>query len=132
MTLLPFIKREINMKKKFYIERIESDIIEVSFEHGELVSTGCGLRELIGEGVQTFEDMLKHLNKRYNLSADQNDYEIMEEDGLLQTSKQVANHSEAQNGGWMEPTAKEIEDWKEGLGKLYSENYRIRFHKIDS
>ena len=120
------------MKKKFYIERIRSDIVEDSFENGELNSTGCGLNEVIGEGVQTLEDMLKHLNKLYNLSTDRNDYEINEDDGILETSKQVANHSDAQNGGWMEPTTKEIEAWKEGRGKLYSENFTIRFHKIAS
>jgi hypothetical protein len=118
------------MKNKFYLERIKSDIIEESFENGELDSTGCGLNETIGKGFQTFEEMLKHLNKLYNLSTDKNDYEIQEENGILETSKQVANHSEAQNGGWMEPTTKEIEDWKEGRGKLYSEDFTINFHKI--
>ena len=35
------------MNKKFYLERIESEIIEDSFEHGELDSTGCGLNQTI-------------------------------------------------------------------------------------
>jgi hypothetical protein len=120
----------LTSKKTFYLENISSDIIEESYERGELESTGCGLKEKIGEAFATFSEMLQHLNKFYGLSDNREDYDIDESNGRLQTEKQVANHSEEQNGGWMEPTPQEIEAWKEGRGKLYREHYEISFHKI--
>jgi hypothetical protein len=126
------MKKELNMteKKRFYLEKIATDIIEEKYDGGELESTGCGLNELIGKAFVTVESMMKYLSDYHGLSANKEDYNIDEDNGRIQTEKQVANHSEEQNGGWMEPTAPEIDAWKEGRGKLYCEHWNIYFHKI--
>lgn len=37
----------------------------------------------------------------------------------------VADHSEEQNGGWMEPTDEEMKAWQKGNLKLYTEDFSI-------
>ena len=128
-----YLEQEVEIMKKnklFYLERVDSDITEDSYEHGELDGTGCGLHETIGKRFGSLEDVIQYLSKIYGLSDKKDNYEIDEKNGFLQIDKQVANHSEEQNGGWMEPTAQEITSWKDGRGKLYNEHYTISFHKI--
>lgn len=111
---------------KYHLISIDSDIGEDSLELGEGDSTGCGLNnEKIGVTFENMPAMLKHLHGHYGLPRDLADYE--EENNVLHTSKTVANHSEAQNGGWMEPTEAEYELWQKGELTLYSENFTIRF-----
>jgi hypothetical protein len=116
--------------KPLYLESIESTIHEDSFENGEGESTGCGLREKIGQRFKDKKEMLQYLEKMHGLSSDENDYEEGDQKETLETDKQCANHSEEQNGGWMTPTSSEIEQWKAGKLKLYNEHYRIVFHYI--
>ena len=118
------------MAERYFIEYISTDIIEVVFDDEELESTGCGLRgEKIGRAFNTFQEMLNYLVNNYGLTADKTNYEV-DEDGVLQTSKMVADHSAHQNGGWFEPTSEEIKKWKKGEMKLYVEDYTIKFHAI--
>lgn len=57
-------------------------------------------------------------------------YEYGIEGDSMITSKTVADHSEAQNGGWFEATEQEIAQWEQGEIVLYSENYYIKFLEI--
>lgn len=103
-----------------------SDIVEDSCEEGEGNSTGCGYAgQPLGRTFPTIPAAIQHLASYYGLPANEADYTI--EEGLLQTSRMVADHTEAQNGGWMEPTSEEMSAWRAGHLKLYSENYDIRF-----
>ena len=105
---------------------ISSDICEDSYEHGELASTGCGLpKTLIDLTFHSFDEATNWLNQHYDLPKGESNYEIT--DQIMQTDKLVADHTQAQNGGWMEPTLEEIGKWKEGLQKLYVEHYFISF-----
>jgi hypothetical protein len=120
---------------KHHLIAISSNIIEDSYEDGELGSTGCGYQdEKIGKTFDSLEAMIKYLHDYYSLSDKINDYEKNEFnqncEQILNTSCLVSNHSEAQNGGWFKPTENEIEEWKKGLFKLYTETYTIRFLKI--
>lgn len=113
----------------FHLVGLTSDICEDNFEEGEGASTGCGLRLAIGKTFATFPDMLKYLAGTYGLSASKNDYND-EGNGTLETSRAVANHSNAQNGGWFEPTEEEYAQWRAGKLKLYVENFDIKWHNI--
>lgn len=112
----------------YHLVGLTSDIVEDHAKHGEGKSTGCGYpNEKIGEDFATFESMLKYLSVYYGLSDKAADYN--REGNVLETSRTVANHSEAQNGGWMNPTDEEYAQWHAGKIKLYSDNYTIRFHE---
>lgn len=114
---------------KVHLVKLSSDIVEDHYELGAGKSTGCGYsNEPVGKTFESFEAMLKYLADYYGLSSDANDYE--NEDGKLYTSKTVANHSEAQNGGWFEPTEAELEAWTNGELMLYSEDYVIEYHYV--
>lgn len=111
---------------KIHLVEISSDIVEDSFKEGLLTSTGCGLSgEKIGKTFEDMPAMLKYLSSYYGLSEELAAYE---ENGTeLETAKAVANHSEAQNGGWFEPTEEEYALWKRGKLKLYSEMFIIKY-----
>lgn len=112
-----------------HLVALSSHIVEDCFETGEGASTGCGYaNEHIGRTFPSFDAMLQYLSDHYGLSADTKDYERGR--GELYTSRTVANHSDAQNGGWLEPTGVEYADWRAGKTKLYAENYSIQFHYV--
>lgn len=114
---------------KVHLVKLSSDIVEDHYELGAGKSTGCGYsNEPVGKTFESFEAMLKYLADYYGLSSDANDYE--NEGSKLYTSKTVANHSEAQNGGWFEPTEAELEAWSNGELMLYSEDYIIEYHYV--
>jgi|TARA_Y100000034_G_scaffold133551_1_gene199338 hypothetical protein len=116
--------------KRYFLEYITSEIYEDSYEEGECRFTGCGLDKThIGKFFNTKEEMAKYLADYYGLSEDVNDY-ITDINGSWETDRQVADHSEAQNGGWFKPTEKEIEQWKQDKIKLYVEHYWTRFHRV--
>lgn len=113
---------------KYHLVSISSDIVEDNYEEGEGDSTGCGYQgEKIGETFPDMESMVKYLSTHYGLSEQLVDYNI--EDRHLETSRLCANHSEAQNGGWFEPTKQEIDLWTQNQMKLYSENYTVNYLK---
>ena len=109
-----------------YKRQTASDICEDHYEEGEGASTGCGYSgEKIGQTFPTLAAMIKHLASYYGLPESEADYDI--DGNTLSTTKTVANHSEAQNGGWFEATAEEIAAWTEGKMKLYAETFFINF-----
>ncbi len=112
---------------KLSLMSLHSEIYEDSFSEGQLDSTGAGLPNTpIAKEFSSAKEMLEYLAKNYGLSTDLNDYDT-ETPGELHTAKQVADHAEAQNGGWMEPTPEEVAAWKKGEGKLYDEEYYIKY-----
>lgn len=116
-----------------HLVSISSDIYEDDFEKGEGKATGCGYdAEKIGKTFDTFPQMLAYLEKTYGLSANEADYGVNCVNGErhLHYSKTVANHSEAQNGGWFEPTQEELARWRAGALMLYSEDYVINWHQV--
>ncbi len=111
---------------KYHLVSVSSDICEDDYEEGEGASTGCGLGALqVGRTFDTFQQMLQYLASYFGLPNDEPGYHV--EGNTLHTSKTVADHSNAQNGGWFDPTEAELKDWKEGKIKLYSENFLIKF-----
>lgn len=111
---------------KLHLVSISSDIIEDHFEQGLLESTGCGLSdEKIGVSFPDMAAMLSYLASHYNIGDKQVDYEVTSSE--LYTEKMVADHSQAQNGGWFEPTEQEYADWREGKIKLFSEAFVIKY-----
>ena len=121
---------------KHHLIAISSDIIEDSYEEGELSATGCGLgNEPVGKTFDSFADMVKYLHDHYGMSNDEADYGIDEVNAgvekVLNTSHMVADYSNHQNGGWFEPTEAEIELWKKDGMKLYSENFRVRYLNLN-
>lgn len=116
--------------RKFHLVGITSDICLDDPEEGEGESTGCGYGgEKIGKTFNSFESMLKYLADHYGLSGDKNDYDDTNA-GFLSTDRSVADHSQAQNGGWFEPTEAEYEQWRAGTLKLYVEHFGIEFHEV--
>jgi len=121
-----FIRKPEEPAHSFFLESIDSEIMEDSYEEGEGSYTGCGLPMTpLAEKFRSKEEMLKWVEDNYGFT----DFEENESPGIMATTKTVANHSSEQNGGWMEPTEKEVELWKLGRGKLYAENVTIRYHK---
>lgn len=109
-----------------HIINFSSDILENSYEDGELRSTGCGYQnEPVGKSFDDMQKAISYLNKTYGMPGDVKDYEI--DHSEIFTSMMVADHSAKQNGGWMEPTRQEKELWMQNKFKLYSENFRISF-----
>lgn len=114
----------------YHLVSLSSEINEDHFESGDGASTGCGYQgEKIGKTFETFPEMLAYLASHYGLSANEADYNVDNEKGRRQLhySKTVADHSQAQNGGWFEPTAAELEQWRAGTLQLYSEDYVINW-----
>lgn len=100
-----------------------------TIENGEGAHTGCGLNNFpVGKTFQSMSAMLGYVASAFGLSTQMGDYDT--EGNYLQTSKTVANHSEAQNGGWFDPTPTEYQKWREGKLKLYSENFAIHFLRV--
>jgi len=111
-----------------HLVSISSEICEDSYEEGEGKCTGAGLSdEKIGKDFKSEKEMFEWLSDNYGLPIKKEDYECTRKD--CQTDKLVADHSEAQNGGWFKPRKEEIAKWKKGKMKLYNEHYRVRFHK---
>lgn len=114
---------------KIHLVDVSSDIVEDSFIEGEGRSTGCGLRnEKIGKSFECMADMLKYLATTYGLSALEKDYN--KSPHTLETSRTVANHTAAQNGGWFEATPTELDAWRKGVLLLFSENFTVNYHYI--
>jgi hypothetical protein len=119
----------MNLREKTnHLVSISSEIIEDSYNEGEMAGTGCGLQnQKIGRTFDSVQKALKWLTDNYSgLTEDLVDYDT-ECENVLRTSAQVADHSNSQNGGWMEPTAKEIALWKKGKGKLFVEHFDVIF-----
>lgn len=111
---------------RYHLVNINSDICEDTLNEGIGASTGCGLQDLaVGRTFDTLQQMLNYLSSYHGLSANEADYNVEPEH--LQFDKQVANHSEAQNGGWFEPTEAEVSAWQRGEAKLYNESYDIHY-----
>jgi hypothetical protein len=111
-----------------HLVKIDSDIVEDHYEHGEGASTGCGYSgEPVGKTFSNMAAMLDYLSTCFGLSKREADYDAAE--GRLQTSRTVANHSARQNGGWFEATKEELAAWRKGKTKLFSENFTIYFHQ---
>nr|WP_156903428.1 hypothetical protein [Burkholderia sp. M701] len=116
--------------RRVHLVRLNSDIVEDHFEQGLGASTGCGYQnEPIGRTFPSLKAAVAFLSSHYGYSADHVDYEV-EEDSQIVTARAVANHSEAQNGGWMDPTDEENEAWRAGKTKLYSEEVTVEFHYL--
>ncbi|MDD2742044.1 MAG: hypothetical protein PHV02_07215 [Rhodocyclaceae bacterium] len=114
------------MDCKYHLVSVLSEIYEDDYENGEGDFTGCGLNCRIGKTFNTLQEMIAYLAASFGLSENIHDFDAVEK-GRLVTSKTVANHCEAQNGGWFEATEKEIKDWAAGKMKLYSENFSFHF-----
>ena len=110
----------------FHLVSLSSDICYDDFDLGEGPSTGCGLQgERLGLTFETLPALIKFLADIYGLPADAADYDI--ERDSIRCSKTVADHSDAQNGGWFDPTEEEIDRWKQGQQTLYVEHFQARF-----
>jgi len=107
-----------------YLESVNSTITEDSYDKGLGNETGCGLDMKIGHKFSNIKELKDYIKSYYGLS----DVEI--EGQIIRSSNLVADHSQAQNGGWFEPTKKEIDFWKNGKMKLYLEEYEFNFHYI--
>lgn len=114
------------------------EIYEDSYEEGELGGTGAGMSGGATGRYRSFEDVINDFSKDYCLPSDPADWNISFNGARwqLETTRQVADHSDKQNGGWMEPTKTEIEEWKKGEYKLYHENWvvycnRLRIIELD-
>ena len=110
--------------QRVYLEHITVDIFEDDYENGVGESTGCGYSDAIGKSFASIDDANIWLANHYFLD----DFE--DDDGRLYTSKMVADHTDAQNGGWMKPTDDEVKAWRKGEMKLYCEDYSIYYHVI--
>lgn len=111
---------------KYHLVDVSSEIFEDDYLEGEKDSTGCGLNgQPIGRTFDSIAAAVDYLAEVFGLPEAVTDYGL--EPNALVTSKQVANHGEAQNGGWFEPTSDEVLAWKRGEQKLYSEDFIIRF-----
>jgi hypothetical protein len=73
-------------------------------------------------------EMLSYLASAFGLSAKESDYDASL--GVLTTSRTVADHTAYQNGGWFEASERELETWRKGAMKLFSENFTIHFHLV--
>ena len=111
---------------QYHLISIDSDIVEDVYEQGEGDSTGAGLDgEKVGRSFPSLPALVRFCHDAYGLPANLADYE--EEGTRLLAGRSVADHSKAQNGGWLEPTDEEYAEWKEGRIKLYLENYTVRY-----
>ena len=124
-------------KKLFHCTSIMSEIYEDSYEQGEGKYTGCGATWAVGRNFPNIPTMLAYLKAHHDLSDDLVDYhqDKQKEDDkferwTLQTTKMVADHSDAQNGGWMEATKDEYDLWRKGELMLYAEHYIIYYHEV--
>jgi hypothetical protein len=114
------------LKMPIHLIRLSSDIVEDSFEEGLQDSTGCGYSgEAIGKSFANEAKAIAYLADVYGYPSDVALWEIGH--STMETAKHVADHSNAQNGGWMEPTDQEFETWTKGLGKLYEEQVTVSF-----
>lgn len=116
----------------------DCEIYEDSYEEGELGHTGAGMNGGAKGRYRNFEEVIQTFSDDYSLSDDPAHWHIDfdKTQWTLQTTRQVANHCEAQNGGWFDPTFAEIEAWKKGEYKLYSELWvvcckRMRIIELD-
>ena len=115
--------------KKYFLEYITSYIYEDDYEEGEGKHTGCGLDIThIGRFFETKAEMISWLYSHYGLSDDISDYDTDNAERWA-TDRLVADHSNVQNGGWFEPTERELVQWRCGELKLYVEHYWIQFHR---
>lgn len=111
---------------QYHLIKIDSDIVEDVYEEGEGASTGAGLDdEKVGRSFPSLAALVRFCHDAYGMPADLVDYE--EEGTKLFTSRPAADHSQAQNGGWFEPTDDEYAKWKQGKIKLYLENYTVHY-----
>ena len=109
-----------------HLIKMSSDIVEDCFEEGLGDSTGCGYQnQAIGRSFETEASAIAYLASMYGYPSDMSSWEIGR--SSMQSAKAVANHSEAQNGGWMEPTQSEIEAWQKGSFKLYKKLVTVNF-----
>lgn len=108
-----------------HLVSIGSDIVADHPEDGDGASTGHGLRrEPVGRTFETLLDAVGWLSRNHGLPPGVSDYGV-ERDGTLVTEVPRADHSRAQNGGWMTPTMREVEAWGRGELTLYSEHVRV-------
>ena len=114
-----------------HVERLICDIYEDHPEDGVGNHTGAGMTDPVGKTFANLDALVAYMASTYGLSEDASHYELDDEKpNILRTSRAVANHSEAQNGGWMDPTDEEFAAWNAGKLKLYLEEYRIEFHYV--
>lgn len=113
---------------RYHLVKLRSEIYEDDYEQGMGGYTGCGYAsECIGQTFDTEQDAIKHLASTYGLPDELSDYEWDHVAGTIATAKMVADHSNAQNGGWFEPTEEERERWVRGEQKLYTEEFTVSF-----
>lgn len=115
---------------RYHAIALSSDICEDHHEDGFGKSTGCGYgNQAIGQTFDDMPSMLQHLANTFGLSGNEADYLV--EPGVLHTTRMVADHSQAQNGGWFEPTEEEIASWQAGRLMLYSEHVAVRVLELN-
>lgn len=120
-------RRNPSSSGKIHVVRVSSEIYEDSYEEGEGEFTGAGFTDKVGHTFNSMADLVKYMSAHYGMSEKVSDYstDMLDEDGRIETSRMVADHSDAQNGGWMEPTESEIKKWKRGDLMLYTESFTI-------
>lgn len=113
---------------KYHLVRLESAIYLDDYEEGQGDYTGCGYQgECIGKTFLTLADATEFLASTYGLPADVNAYDLDDATNTLASGRMVADHSNAQNGGWFEPTQAESDAWRLGTFPLYVEDFYIHF-----
>lgn len=112
---------------RVHLVSISSKIYEDSYYDGEGAFTGAGLsRKPIGKTFASMTDAVNWLADKWGFPIGPGeDYEV--DSAHIYSSKMVADHSEEQNGGWMEPTSKEKQLWKRGEYPLYTETMYIKY-----
>lgn len=110
----------------------DCEIYEDDYEEGELGFTGAGMNGGAKGRYRSFEDVINEFSNEWDLPSDPKNWFIYFNGTSweLLTNRQVADHSDKQNGGWTEPTKKEIEEWKKGEYKLYTENWRVNCSRL--
>jgi len=114
------------MNTKIHLVSMIVDIYEDDFENGTGKHTGCGYSESIGETFDSMEQVGAYLKRNFNIE----DFGVDEDEKRIWSSKTVADHSDAQNGGWFEATQSELERWHKGELMLYSEDYYFNYLEV--
>ena len=133
--LSPHLMTKKDMERKIYLEYVRVDIYEYDYNEGLGKHTGCGYEETIGKSFDTMDDAKKFLVDSYALIDDNSpnggEFDLETNEDVMETTKgPIADHSDKQNGGWMDATEEEQKLWRKGKMKLYLEDYWIQYHYI--
>lgn len=106
-----------NASWKWFVEYVDGELIEDSYEEGEIGRPISQLSEKVNEVYEDFHMMVKNLNRSYGIPEDLKNW------GIIEDGRFVVQ--DLTDDDWITASPREIEDWKNGLRTLYSANYNI-------